>query len=139
MHLHTRPPSPQDALGEVGGLLAPEVDMQQLRQLAKQLERDAAEDNSSGGGGSQSGGQGGGDGCQSGGGGGGAEVAEAVLADPELLAIIARGAKKGGGGGGGAGGGARRQRPMGQAERRLRALLKPAALRAEAEAAAGEE
>jgi hypothetical protein len=113
-------------LQEVGALLAADLDMQQLRRLAQQLEKDAADgaaaSDVSGGGSDVSAAE------------GGLEVAQQVLADPELLALLT---KRGGGKGAGARGGRRpgAQRPMGAAERKIRALLRPAAMRREREAA----
>ncbi|KAI8466132.1 MAG: hypothetical protein J3K34DRAFT_69665 [Monoraphidium minutum] len=100
-------------LQEVGGLLAGELDMQQLRQLAAQMAKDAAAATSGGG----SGGGGGGGSGAGGGGGGGMEVSEAALSDPALMAILTAKGGKGKRGGGGGGGTA----PMGAAERRARA------------------
>lgn len=121
------------------------MDVQQLRRLVLQLVEQAQEaasssqapaapaaaaagvgdDSVSGSGGGSSGGSGVSSGVSST---SGLEVSEAVVSDPELLALITK--RRGGRGPGPvAQRGAKRRLPMSQAERKLRALLKPLALR----------
>jgi len=108
---------------EVSLLLTTQLDMQQLRRLAQQMAgRDGDDDGGSAAApnSSSSGEQ------------GGLQVADHVLNDPELLALIT---KRGKGGSYSGGAHQRRTLPMTAAERKLRALLRPAAMQLVSDAA----